>query len=68
MGGYAALLTRLQAAQCRFFSTAVEFELKMAKLSEADKMRIQTLREQGLGAKAIKAAQTQKQGGTQGGA
>ena len=28
----------------------------MAKLSQADKMRIQTLREQGLGAKAIKAA------------
>ena len=28
----------------------------MVKLSKADKMRIQTLREQGLGAKAIKAA------------
>jgi hypothetical protein len=28
----------------------------MAKLSQADKMRVQTLREQGLGAKAIKAA------------
>ena len=28
----------------------------MAKLSQADKMRIHTLREQGLGAKAIKAA------------
>jgi len=48
VGGYAALLTRLQAAQCRFFSTAVEFELKMAKLPEADKIRIQTLREQRL--------------------
>jgi len=34
----------------------VEFEFKMAKLSSQDKMRIQTLREQGFGAKAIKAA------------
>jgi inhibitor of nuclear factor kappa-B kinase subunit alpha len=34
----------------------LHFKFKMAKLSQADKMRIQTLREQGLGAKAIKAA------------
>ena len=33
----------------------IEFEFIMAKLSSEDKMRIQTLREQGLGAKAIKA-------------
>ena len=32
----------------------------MAKLSLADKMRIQTLREQGLGAKAMKMAYPQK--------
>ena len=33
----------------------------MVKLSRADKMRIQTLREQGLGAKAIKSAYPEKQ-------
>ena len=34
---------------------------KMAKLSHADKMRIQTLHEQGIGAKAIKSAYPEKQ-------
>jgi len=33
----------------------------MGKLSQADKMRIQTLREQGWGAKAIKSAYPAKQ-------
>jgi hypothetical protein len=33
-----------------------QIDFKMAKLSKLDKMRIQTLREQGMGAKAIKAA------------
>ena len=52
----------------RAFSVEYHFSLsllliganKMAKLAYDDKMRIQTLREQGLGAKAIKSAYPQK--------
>ena len=47
-----------QATGCAVhaFARVSQIEFKMAKLSQADKMKIQKLREQGLGTKAIKAA------------
>src|SRR6266446_1857147 len=44
-----------------FVCAASSNTFKTSKISQTDKMRIQTLREQGLGAKAIRAAYPQKQ-------